>query len=307
MHAVLDPGAHEQQVLVERTLSGAVNIREEPAVRRRRIPINTGGGIPISGAEVTIIADRTACSRGRRGARHGQPSSYASGRYLCRVRHRAPRSASPPLGAASRYAAARAHARRAHVVTRRPRSSPTSAPRLSGRVSPVQPRPRLAAPHMARASAARAATCCASSRRSAPSSCSPTPAHHAQGRSAELLRLEPRARVHPGLPAARVGRRGRLELLRLLSLAERSLHRVGHHQQARGWHRAVRLGGEHQLAHARRRAGPARARVRGHSGTSPSRRARSPTCCACTWRPRASRRRSADGITRNRTAAYWRG
>ena len=80
VHAVLDPGAQEQQVLVERTLSGSVNI-----VRDQRFdsedPVNSGGGVPVSGALVTItgpdgrfIAFETLPA--------GRPPSYETGRYV---------------------------------------------------------------------------------------------------------------------------------------------------------------------------------------------------------------------------------
>lgn len=80
VHAVLDPGAQEQQVLVERTLSGSVNI-----VKNQRFdaedPVNSGGGVPVSGALVTItgpdgrfIAFETQPA--------GRPPSYETGRYV---------------------------------------------------------------------------------------------------------------------------------------------------------------------------------------------------------------------------------
>ena len=80
VHAVLDPGAQEQQVLVERTLSGSVNI-----VRDQRFdsedPVNSGGGVPVSGALVAItgpdgrfIAFETLPA--------GRPPSYETGRYV---------------------------------------------------------------------------------------------------------------------------------------------------------------------------------------------------------------------------------
>ena len=80
VHAVLDPGAQEQQVLVERTLSGSVNI-----VKNQRFdaedPVNSGGGVPVSGALVAItgpdgrfIAFETQPA--------GRPPSYETGRYV---------------------------------------------------------------------------------------------------------------------------------------------------------------------------------------------------------------------------------
>jgi hypothetical protein len=80
VHAVLDPGAQEQQVLVERTLSGSVSI-----VKNQRFdaddPVNSGGGVPVSGALVTItgpdgrfVAFETVPP--------GRPPSYETGRYV---------------------------------------------------------------------------------------------------------------------------------------------------------------------------------------------------------------------------------
>jgi hypothetical protein len=82
VHAVLDPGTLEQQVLVERTLSGAVDIQ-----RNQRFdaddPINTGGGIPIGGAEVTITGPDGPV-KGVEASVSGRPSSYSSGVYVVR-------------------------------------------------------------------------------------------------------------------------------------------------------------------------------------------------------------------------------
>lgn len=53
VHAVLNPGAAENEVLVEQTLTGTANIvqgqRYDPAD-----PIRSAGGLPISGADVTV-------------------------------------------------------------------------------------------------------------------------------------------------------------------------------------------------------------------------------------------------------------
>ena len=80
VHAVLDPGTQEQQVLVERSLSGAVNIREDQRFDSED-PINTGDGIPISGAEVTISGPDGTVT-GFEARVPGRPSSYSSGRYV---------------------------------------------------------------------------------------------------------------------------------------------------------------------------------------------------------------------------------
>ena len=82
VHAVLDPGTMMQEVLVERTLSGAADIPEDLRFDPDD-PINTGGGIPIPGAEVTITGpDGTL--RGFEAPAPGRPSTYATGRYLVR-------------------------------------------------------------------------------------------------------------------------------------------------------------------------------------------------------------------------------
>lgn len=57
VHAVLDPGAYEHVVLVERTLTGTVTIDGSVAFDPDD-PIVTGGGVPVSGAVVEIIDDQ---------------------------------------------------------------------------------------------------------------------------------------------------------------------------------------------------------------------------------------------------------
>ena len=80
VHAVLDPGAQDQQVLVERTLSGAMNVQDNLRFDADD-PINTAGGIPVSRAEV-IITGPDGPLRGFEAPVPGRPASYASGRYL---------------------------------------------------------------------------------------------------------------------------------------------------------------------------------------------------------------------------------
>lgn len=80
VHAVLDPGTLEQQVLVERSLSGTVDIVESQRFDAED-PINTGGGIPIGGAEVTISGPDGTLT-GVEQPVEGRPPSYSSGRYL---------------------------------------------------------------------------------------------------------------------------------------------------------------------------------------------------------------------------------
>ncbi|MEO6529050.1 MAG: DUF4249 family protein, partial [Gemmatimonadaceae bacterium] len=80
VHAVLDPGALQQQVLVERTLSGSVDISKNQRFDPLD-PINTGGGVPVSGAEVTISGPGGTV-RGIEARVDGKPSTYSSGRYV---------------------------------------------------------------------------------------------------------------------------------------------------------------------------------------------------------------------------------
>ena len=80
VHAVLDPGALEQQVLVERTLSGSVDIGKNQRFDPQD-PINTGGGVPISGAEV-IVSGPTGDFTGLEARAPGHASTYSTGRYL---------------------------------------------------------------------------------------------------------------------------------------------------------------------------------------------------------------------------------
>lgn len=80
VHAVLDPGTLEQQVLVERSLSGAVNIVESQRFDSDD-PINSGGGIPISGAQVTISGPDGTLT-GVEQPVEGRPPGYSSGRYI---------------------------------------------------------------------------------------------------------------------------------------------------------------------------------------------------------------------------------
>ena len=80
VHAVLDPGTQEQQVLVERSLSGTVDIVESQRFDAED-PINTGGGIPIGGAEVTISGPDGTLT-GQQTSVVNRPPSYATGRYV---------------------------------------------------------------------------------------------------------------------------------------------------------------------------------------------------------------------------------
>ncbi|MDB4916154.1 MAG: hypothetical protein JWM95_3798, partial [Gemmatimonadetes bacterium] len=79
VHAVLDPGAAFQEVLLERTLTGTVSISEN--IRFDPLdPINTGDGIPIAGASVSITGpDGTLVGLEKKYA--NKPAAYGTGRY----------------------------------------------------------------------------------------------------------------------------------------------------------------------------------------------------------------------------------
>jgi hypothetical protein len=79
VHAVLDPNASIQEVLLERTLTGTVqvadNVRYDPLD-----PINSGGGIPVVGASVRIQGpDGTFTGLERKYP--GRAPGYGTGRY----------------------------------------------------------------------------------------------------------------------------------------------------------------------------------------------------------------------------------
>ena len=80
VHAVLDPGAVQQEVLVERTLSGSVLINDD--LRFDPLdPINTEGGVPVTGAQVSISGpDGTLSGFEIRYA--GKAVTYGAGRYV---------------------------------------------------------------------------------------------------------------------------------------------------------------------------------------------------------------------------------
>jgi hypothetical protein len=80
VHAVLDPGGTQQEVLVERTLSGTVDITKNQRFDPED-PINTGGGVPISGATVTVYGP-TGIFTGVEAPAPGHPSTYPTGRYI---------------------------------------------------------------------------------------------------------------------------------------------------------------------------------------------------------------------------------
>ena len=80
VHAVLDPGAAQQEVLVERTLSGTVRIAD--SLRFDALdPVNTGGGVPIAKAQVSITGPDGVLS-GAEIVYTDHPVTYGAGRYM---------------------------------------------------------------------------------------------------------------------------------------------------------------------------------------------------------------------------------
>jgi hypothetical protein len=100
VHAVLDPGTQEQEVLVERSLSGAVNVRDDMRFDPED-PINSGGGVPVPGAEVTITGPDGPI-RGFEAGVSGRPPNYPSGRYIVMLGP-GPVVGIPPLRRGVRY------------------------------------------------------------------------------------------------------------------------------------------------------------------------------------------------------------
>lgn len=94
VHAVLDPGVSSQAVLVERSLNGTVG------VHTRRFdsldPINTGGGIAISGAGVSISGP-DGTFQGAEVRYTGKAAGYGAGRYVI------PLSAAAAIKPGARY------------------------------------------------------------------------------------------------------------------------------------------------------------------------------------------------------------
>jgi hypothetical protein len=83
VHAVLDPEAGVQQVLVERTLTGAVDVREGERFDPED-PINSGGGIPIGDCVVTVTGP-DGVFVGEESIAPTRPFNYHTGRYLLRL------------------------------------------------------------------------------------------------------------------------------------------------------------------------------------------------------------------------------
>jgi len=101
VHAVLDPGAGVQQVLVERTLTGAVDVRDGERFDPED-PINSGGGIPIGDCVVTVTGP-DGVFVGDESLAPSRPFNYHTGRYLLRQPTQAPGSSSVPLRLGARY------------------------------------------------------------------------------------------------------------------------------------------------------------------------------------------------------------
>jgi hypothetical protein len=100
VHAVLDPGAPFQQVLVERTLTGAASVSDEQRFDPAD-PINSGGGIPIGDCQITVtgpdgvfIAEEALAP--------GKPFNYHTGRYLLHLPTQ-PFGSPVPLRTGGRY------------------------------------------------------------------------------------------------------------------------------------------------------------------------------------------------------------
>ena len=81
VHGVLDPADTLVDVLVERSLTGAVSI---PKARYDPLdPVNSGGGVPARGAQVSITGPDGTLS-GVELTYPGKPSTYGAGRYVFR-------------------------------------------------------------------------------------------------------------------------------------------------------------------------------------------------------------------------------
>jgi hypothetical protein len=81
VHGVLDPGDSLVDVLVERTLSGAINVPNVPFDPLD--PINSAGGVPARGAQVSITGP-DGTMPGFEVRYPGKPATYGAGRYVFR-------------------------------------------------------------------------------------------------------------------------------------------------------------------------------------------------------------------------------
>jgi hypothetical protein len=113
VHAVLDPGGTDQQVLVERTLTGTIDVRDNQRFDADD-PINSGGGIPIGDCQVTVTGP-DGVFVAVEVTPPGRPAGYHSGRYLLTAPGR-PLGARIPLRPGARYEL-RVQTPDGHVVT----------------------------------------------------------------------------------------------------------------------------------------------------------------------------------------------
>ena len=100
VHAVLDPGAPFQQVLVERTLTGAVSVSDEQRFDPVD-PINSGGGIPIGDCQVSVSGP-DGVFIGEEALAPGKPFNYHTGRYVLHLPTE-PFGSPVPLRTSGRY------------------------------------------------------------------------------------------------------------------------------------------------------------------------------------------------------------
>jgi hypothetical protein len=97
VHSVLDVGRCEQQVLVERTLTGTITVPENARFSALD-PVRSGGGVPVSGAQVTITAESGKILVGREEGK--TPGGPGAGLYTVRE----PDCVAPVIQAGGRYA-----------------------------------------------------------------------------------------------------------------------------------------------------------------------------------------------------------
>jgi len=113
VHAVLDPGAEFQQVLVERSLTGAVTVSDDQRFNPVD-PINSGGGVAIGNCSVSVTGPDGVLV-GDESAAPGKPFNYHTGRYILHL-PRDPVGSPVPLRQGARYTL-RVATPDGHVVT----------------------------------------------------------------------------------------------------------------------------------------------------------------------------------------------
>ena len=245
-------------MLVERSLSGAVDIRKNQRFERRgshqhgrrHSDLRRGGDDLRTGRHASPL----------RGARHGPAVVVRERPAISSRSARAPRWPRRPSGAAC--ATSCACAPRTAPSSPAPRSSPTSTPSSPGSRLDLFNRDRDSLRLTWRSVVARAAIWCASN--------SPFGAFLLYTDSTHIT-LKGDLRNYFASSLERVlipGFRQRVSVAAVDSnffdyyrSRNDPFTGSGIINNLDGGHRAVRLGGEHQHAHARRRAGPARARV----------------------------------------------